>query len=99
MSVRPRGEPLMSLLTSGIRGEISQLGEVERLVSERTTGRLRPGGSKIFIIAKIGLWPAEELKVRGWDKQHQHKLTVMNSELDPTNSLKQSRKFSSVGRI
>lgn len=54
MSAGPRGEPLMSLLTSGIRGEISQLSEVERLVSEQPTGRLGPGRGEIFIIAKIG---------------------------------------------
>lgn len=46
MSVCPRGAPLMSLLTSGIRGEISQLSEAERLVSKQPTGRLRPGGGE-----------------------------------------------------
>lgn len=32
-------------------------------------------------------------------QMNMYKLTAMNSALDPTNSLKQSRKFSSVGRI
>lgn len=36
MSVCPRGEPLMSLPTSGTRGEISQLSEVEPLVKWAT---------------------------------------------------------------
>lgn len=89
-----RGKPLMSPLTSGIHGEISPLSAVERLVSEQP----RPGGGEIFIIAKKNE-ESEGLKMRQRDKQRKHTLTVMNSELEPTNSLKQSRKFSSVGRI